>query len=89
PMIAIVFLLVLVAIMVGLSLFGMGPGTAIVGEVLLLVGLFAVFFGAGIYVGAALGVLGLIVGYAFSDRPFWLFLGQTVWSPSSSFVLVA
>ena len=38
---------------------------------------------------AALGVLGLIVGFAFSDRPFWTFLGQTVWAPSSSFVLVA
>ena len=38
---------------------------------------------------AALGVLGLIVGFAFSDRPFWSFLGQTVWAPSSSFVLVA
>jgi TRAP-type C4-dicarboxylate transport system permease large subunit len=38
---------------------------------------------------AALGVLGLIVGFAFSDRPFWNFLGQTVWTPSSSFVLVA
>ena len=37
----------------------------------------------------ALGVLGLIVGFAFSDRPFWSFLGQTVWAPSSSFVLVA
>ena len=38
---------------------------------------------------AALGVLGLIAGFAFSDRPFWAFLGQTVWNPSSSFVLVA
>ena len=49
----------------------------------------SLFFGAGIYVGAALGVLGLIAGFAFSDRPFWAFLGQTVWNPSSSFVLVA
>ena len=30
-----------------------------------------------------------IVGFAFSDRPFWTFIGQTVWNPSSSFVLVA
>ena len=58
-------------------------------ESLLLVGLFVVFFGAGIYVAAALGALGLIIGFAFSDRPFWMFLGQTVWAPSSSFVLVA
>ncbi len=88
-MIAVVFLLVLLAIMVGMSILGVGPQTMVIGEVLLLIGLFAAFFGAGIYIGAALGVLGLIVGFAFSDRPFWLFLGQTIWSPSSSFVLVA
>jgi TRAP-type mannitol/chloroaromatic compound transport system permease large subunit len=89
-MIAVVFLLVLVALTVGLSLFG-GAGAAglPVAELLLLVALFIAFFGAGIYVGAALGVLGLIAGFAFSDRPFWAFLGQTVWNPSSSFVLVA
>lgn len=88
-MIAIIFLLVLVGLMVGISVTGAGPSNVLIGEVLLLVGLFIVFFGAGIYVGAALGVLGLIVGFAFSDRPFWAFLGQTVWNPSSSFVLVA
>ncbi|AMJ59413.1 TRAP transporter large permease [Bosea sp. PAMC 26642] len=88
-MIAIVFLLTLVGLMVGMSFMGIGPDTNLIGEVLLLVGLFLVFFGAGIYVGAALGVLGLIIGFAFSDRPFWTFIGQTVWNPSSSFVLVA
>lgn len=88
-MIAIVFLLTLVGLMVGMSFMGVGPNTNLIGEVLLLVGLFLVFFGAGIYIGAALGVLGLIVGFAFSDRPFWTFIGQTVWNPSSSFVLVA
>lgn len=88
-MIAIIFLLVLLLLMVGLAFTGAGPGQAIIGEIVMLVGLFAVFFGAGIYVGAALGVLGLIAGFAFSDRPFWTFLGQTVWGPSSSFVLVA
>ena len=88
-MIPIVFLLVLVGLMVGMSIAGVGPGNHLIGEVLLLVGLFLLFFGAGIYVGAALGVLGLIVGFAFSDRPFWTFIGQTVWNPSSSFVLVA
>src|SRR5215204_3230691 len=87
-MIAVAFLLVLVGLTVGLSLFG-GGGSVPVAELLLLVALFIAFFGAGIYVGAALGVLGLIAGFAFSDRPFWAFLGQTVWSPSSSFVLVA
>jgi tripartite ATP-independent transporter DctM subunit len=88
-MIAIVFLLVLVALAIGLSVAGGGGGNLLVGQLLVLVGLFIAFFGAGIYVGAALGVLGLIAGFAFSDRPFWAFLGQTVWSPSSSFVLVA
>ncbi|MFL5173746.1 MAG: TRAP transporter large permease [Microvirga sp.] len=88
-MIAVVFLLVLVGLTVGLSLFGGGGSGLPVAELLLLVALFIAFFGAGIYVGAALGVLGLIAGFAFSDRPFWAFLGQTVWNPSSSFVLVA
>ena len=89
-MIAVVFLLVLIGLTVGLSLFGGGGSGLPVAELfLLLVALFIAFFGAGIYVGAALGVLGLIAGFAFSDRPFWAFLGQTVWNPSSSFVLVA
>jgi tripartite ATP-independent transporter DctM subunit len=88
-MIAILFLLVLVGLTVVLSLIGAGPGQVLIWESLLLVVLFCLFFGAGIYVAAALGVLGLIVGFAFSDRPFWTFLGQTVWAPSSSFVLVA
>jgi len=87
--IAVAFLLLLAALTLGLWFLGMGPGTSVVGEMMLLVGLFVAFFGAGIYIGAALGILGLIVGFAFSDRPFWLFIGQTVWAPSSSFVLVA
>ena len=88
-MIAVVFLLILLVLTIGLSLSGAGPQNLPAGPLLMLVGLFAVFFGAGIYVGAALGVLGLVAGFAFSDRPFWTFLGQTVWNPSSSFVLVA
>src|SRR5215217_4383583 len=88
-MIAILFLLVLVGLTVVLSLMGAGPGNTLIWQSLLLVGLFCLFFGAGIYVAAALGVLGLIIGFAFSDRPFWSFLGQTVWTPSASFVLVA
>jgi tripartite ATP-independent transporter DctM subunit len=34
-------------------------------------------------------VLGVLTGFLFSDRPWWAFLGQTLWSPSSNFVLVA
>ncbi|WP_235961188.1 TRAP transporter large permease [Falsiroseomonas selenitidurans] len=89
-MIAVFFILVMLVIFIGLSMAGVSDGTQIpIGSVLVLLGVFITFFAAGIYVGAALGVLGLLAGFAFSDRPFWTFLGQTVWGPSSSFVLVA
>jgi tripartite ATP-independent transporter DctM subunit len=55
----------------------------------MLIGLFVVFFGSGIYIAAVLGTLALVAGFLFSDRPFWLFMGQVIWAPSSSFVLVA
>jgi len=88
--IAIGFILVMLVVFIGLSLTGTGGGGDVpVGAILLLLGVFGTFFAAGIYVGAALGVLGLLAGFAFSDRPFWLFLGQTAWGPSSSFVFVA
>jgi len=45
--------------------------------------------GAGMLVAAALGVLGLLVGLTFSDRPFWLFAGQVMWGPSKNYVFVA
>jgi tripartite ATP-independent transporter DctM subunit len=71
-------------------LFGGGSISQLpIGPVLLLIGLFCVFFGAGIYIAAALGVLGIIAGFAFSDRPFWDFIGQMVWGPTTNFVLVA
>ena len=88
-MIAILFLLMLLAVGIGLSLSGHSIARLPIGEILALVGLFLVFFGSGVYIGAALGILGLIAGFAFSDRPFWLFIGQTIWSPSSSFILIA
>jgi C4-dicarboxylate transporter DctM subunit len=88
--IAVVFLLVLLAVMLYvLALGGSGAAQLPIAEVLLLIGVFIVFFGAGIYIAAALGVLGLLAGYAFSDRPFWNFIGQMIWGPTSSFVLVA
>jgi tripartite ATP-independent transporter DctM subunit len=87
-MIAAVFLLILLAIMIGVSLFG--GGTAVpLAETLTLVGILAIFFGSGVYIGAALGALGILIGFGFSDRPFWNFIGQMIWGPSSSFVLVA
>jgi tripartite ATP-independent transporter DctM subunit len=36
-----------------------------------------------------LGALGVLTALMFSDRPWWAFLGQTLWGPSSNFVLVA
>ena len=89
-MIAVVFIVLLIGVFLVLSMTGVSQGPEIPWTgVLLLLGVFVTFFAAGIYVGAALGVLGLLAGFAFSDRPFWTFLGQTIWGPSSSFVLVA
>ena len=89
-MIAVVFLLILLAVSFGAVLFGGGSISQLpIGPLLLLIGLFCVFFGAGIYIAAALGVLGIIAGFAFSDRPFWDFIGQMVWGPTTNFVLVA
>jgi C4-dicarboxylate transporter, DctM subunit len=81
---------VLLVVAVGSALFGGMPVTQIpVAQIVLLLGLFLLFFGAGIYVAAALGMLGVIAGFAFSDRPFYTYLGQTVWGPTTNFVLVA
>ena len=33
--------------------------------------------------------VGVLIGLTFSDRPWWAFAGQTLWGPSSNFVLVA
>jgi len=88
--IAVAFILIVLGLFVGMSLFGVaGPEQLPVGPILLVLLVFCAFFAAGIHIGAALGVLGLLAGFAFSDRPFWTFLGQTVWGPSSSFVLVS
>jgi C4-dicarboxylate transporter DctM subunit len=89
-MIAAVAILAVIAVLAGLSLFGIGgldQGTVL--PILVVLVAFAAFFAGGIYIGAALGVLGMLAGFAFSDRPFWAFIGQTAWGPSSSFVLVS
>ncbi|WP_052402631.1 TRAP transporter large permease [Muricoccus aerilatus] len=86
-MIAVLFLLLLLGAAVFAAASG-GQAVPVV-EILALIGVFLVFFGAGVYVAAVLGLLGVLVGLAFSDRPWWLFAGQTLWSPSSNFVLVA
>lgn len=89
-MIAVVFLLILLAVSIVGAMFGGASASQIpVGQIAMLLGLFCLFFGAGIYIAAALGILGIIAGFAFSDRPFWNFIGQMVWGPTTNFVLVA
>jgi C4-dicarboxylate transporter DctM subunit len=85
--IAIVFLLGLL----GVTIFAAAStGQALpIAEILMLMGVFVAFFGSGVYIAAVLGVLGVLTALFFSDRPWWAFLGQTLWSPSSNFVLVA
>ena len=60
-MIAVVFLLVLLGVTVASALAG--GGAAPVFEIVVLIGVMLMFFGSGIYIGAALGVLGLIVAF--------------------------
>lgn len=87
-MIVIVFLVMLLALLV----FATSIGAAVtlpIGEILMLIGLFLAFFGSGVYIAVVLGALALLAGFIFSGRPFWLFMGQVIWAPSSSFVLVA
>lgn len=86
-MIAVVLLLGMLVLAVVTAATG-GVAVPIV-EILALTGVFLVFFGAGVYVAAVLGLLGILVGLTFSDRPWWAFAGQTLWGPSSNFVLVA
>ncbi len=85
-MIAITFLLGLLA----LVFFAASGGQALpIAEILALVAIFIVFFGAGVHIAAVLGILAVLTGLMFSDRPFWGFAGQTFWGPSSNFVLIA
>ncbi|WP_270934676.1 TRAP transporter large permease [Falsiroseomonas oryzae] len=86
-MIALVLLLALL----GVVAFAAASGAAAlpVGEILMLIGVFVVVFGSGVYVGAVLGLLAFLIGFLFSDRPWWNFAGQTLWGPSSNYVLVA
>jgi tripartite ATP-independent transporter DctM subunit len=86
--IVIVFLVILLALL----FFAASSGTAAtlpIGEILMLIGIFLAFFGSGVYIAVVLSTLALLAGFVFSGRPFWLFMGQVIWAPSSSFVLVA
>ena len=51
--------------------------------------LMTAFFLAGLYVAAALGLIGMSLMQIFSDRPLWDMLGQIAWNQNSSFILVA
>jgi tripartite ATP-independent transporter DctM subunit len=89
-MIAVLVVALIIALFGAMWLSGGGGGEqGAVLPILMVLAAFCAFFAAGIYVGAALGVLGILAGFAFSDRPFWTFIGQTAWGPSSSFVLVS
>lgn len=95
-MIAIVFIVAIGLLIGGASLFGVQghaaavasagvPWWALAAVLLAFVG----FFAGGIYVGAALAVLSLLAGFGLSDRPFWNFIGEMIWGPSTNFVLVS
>ena len=68
-MIAVVFLLVLLAIAIVAAATGTGQALPIA-EILALSAVFVLFFGAGVYIAAVLGILGILTGLVFSDRPW-------------------
>jgi tripartite ATP-independent transporter DctM subunit len=93
-MIAIVFLVVIGLVVAVSSLFGPAGAATAGGPVpwwalAAVLAAFVGFFAAGIHVGAALAVLALLAGFGLSDRPFWNFIGEMLWSPSTNFVLVS
>lgn len=95
-MIAIVFIVIMAIVIGGASLFGGADSTAALSAttvpwwaLLAVLGAFAGFFAGGIYVGSALSSLALLAGFSLSDRPFWNFLGEMIWAPSTNFVLVS
>ncbi|GAA5236587.1 TRAP transporter large permease [Verticiella sediminum] len=90
-MIAVGFIVLLGLAIGAASLMGVAPVTmdgswAALGVILVA---FIAFFAGGIYIGAALGLLALLAGFTLSDRPFWNYIGQMIWGPSTNFVLVA
>jgi len=52
-------------------------------------GLLLLLMGLGTHVAASMGILGLLLGVIYSDRPVWNVIAQIAWNPSSDFVLVA
>ncbi len=93
-MIAAVFV-VLMALIIGVSSLMGGNTAALVSQsvpwyaLLAVVLAFVAFFAGGVYIGAALTALTLLAGFGLSDRPFWNFIGEMLWAPSTNFVLVS
>lgn len=94
-MIAIVFIVVM-ALVIGIaSLFGPAAHAAAAAHAVpwwalgVVLAAFVGFFAGGIHVGAALSLLALLAGFGLSDRPFWNFIGEMIWGPSTNFVLVS
>ncbi len=95
-MIAVVFIVVMGLVIGAMSIFGPAGGAAAtsaasvpwwaLGAVL---AAFVAFFSGGIYIGAALALLALLAGFGLSERPFWNFIGEMIWAPSTNFVLVS
>lgn len=95
-MIAIIFIVVMAVVIGAATLFGGVDGAAAVSAssvpwwaLAAVLVAFAGFFAGGIYVGAALSSLALLAGFGLSDRPFWNFIGEMIWGPSTNFVLVS
>ena len=46
-------------------------------------GLLLLLMGTGTYVAASMGILGLLLGVLYSDRPVWNVIAQIAWNPST------
>jgi C4-dicarboxylate transporter DctM subunit len=95
-LIAVVFLLAIGLLVGAMALFGPAGSAAATAasnlpwwSLAAVLGAFVAFFAGGIYVGAALALLALLAGFGLSDRPFWNFIGEMIWAPSTNFVLVS
>lgn len=88
-MIVVIFLLVMLGVVGGLALTGHGAADLPLPAIFSLIGIFAFLFTAGVYIAATLAILGLLAGFVFSTRPFWLAIGPTAWNTSSNYVLIA
>lgn len=79
-----------ILVVIASALFLAGSAVSVpLGGVILFVAAFAFFFAAGVHIAAALGTLGVVFGLLYLERPFWNFIGEIVWAPSTNFVLVA